>query len=47
MAFDLVEEAFDEMVKAQWANGFLFIADSLGCMPIIERLFVDQRPEKS
>ncbi|KAJ5724163.1 NACHT domain [Penicillium malachiteum] len=37
-AFDLVEEALDEMVQDHWANELLCMADSLGCMPIIERL---------
>jgi hypothetical protein len=37
--FDLVFEIIDEFVRDQWGNELLCQAASIGCLPIIERLF--------
>ncbi|KAL5371373.1 hypothetical protein DPSP01_014309 [Paraphaeosphaeria sporulosa] len=38
VAFDLVNEVLDTLVKEQWGNELLCIAARAGCMPMIQRL---------
>ncbi|KAL8707336.1 MAG: hypothetical protein Q9225_007773, partial [Loekoesia sp. 1 TL-2023] len=39
--FDLVVEIFDVLIREEWGNEFLCVAVSYGCLPIVERLFVE------